>query len=405
MQNHPGTFRAFFATLAAAAFLALTLSSCAVTVALPGGGSTTAPITQPPNTGTGAGGSPTDSTPTTGGEQAPEDADKKDDSDTNGDGNGGKQEPTDKNPSEGADDNKKDPPPDPGAPKEPTPTKPGDGMVIDENCTAKWDEISNKLVLTSYTLPSNKSAVTFPTGKNYIIGAYSVRENNSQMITVTLPNDVIGIEKGAFQRAWIKEINIPSSITQIGDEAFYGAKLEELNFGWSHSDGNLGNSLFSNCDMLQKVTVSGTIKRIPSNAFSYCANLQTLKLPDGLESIGAESFASVGSWDTPNLNIVLPESITTIEEAAFANSSIKALYIPRSIQEIDVSAFGGTSIKEIYFEGTETEWEQWDSIVCSNLEILDYNEGVKIYCQKKPSDISASTPVTDFLAELLSIFL
>ena len=56
MRNHPGAFRGFFSTLAAATFLAMTLSSCAVTVALPGGGNTTTPIKPPTNIGTGASG-------------------------------------------------------------------------------------------------------------------------------------------------------------------------------------------------------------------------------------------------------------------------------------------------------------------------------------------------------------
>ena len=415
MRNHPGAFRGFFSTLAAATFLALTLSSCAVTVALPGGGSTTTPIKPPTNigTGTGAGASgggapeskPAPPEPTTGGGNDSE--------------NSGEQNPPTKKPSDGIDDTSKKPtegqPTNPEQPKDPSKSEtkpeekpalpqPGDGMVIDENCAAKWDNISNELVLTRYTLPINQPNVHFPTGGKYTIGPYAVKGNNNNLITITLPNDVMGIGKGAFQSAWIKEINIPNSIAKIDDEAFCGARLEKIDFQWNHPDSNLGSHLFSNCDILQSVTISGTIKRIPSGAFSYCANLQILSLPNGLETIGAESFAGVGSWDTPNLNIILPDSINTIEYAAFADSSLKVLYIPRNIQEIDESAFDGASIKEIYFEGTETEWKQWDSIVCSNLTILDNNEGVKMHFNKKPTDIPNSTPAVEFLTDLLSIF-
>lgn len=373
MRNHPGAFRGFFSTLAAASFLALTLSSCAVTVALPGGGSTTTPIKPPTNIGAGTGG---------------------------GASGGGITET-------------KPEPPEP-APEYPKPEEPKDDKPVEEPkeenkeepapapSPAKWS--TNGKVLTGYTLPSNQSNVCFPTGGKYTIGPYAVKGNNNNLITITLPNDVIGIGKGAFQSAWIKEINIPNSIAKIDDEAFCGARLEKIDFQWNHPDNNLGSRLFSNCDILQSVTISGTIKRIPSSAFSYCANLQMLNLPNGLETIGAESFAGVGSWDTPNLNIILPESINTIEYAAFADSSLKILYIPRNIQEIDESAFYGASIKEIYFEGTEEEWKQWDSIVCSNLTILDNNEGVKMHFNKKPTDISNSTPVVEFLTDLLSIF-
>ena len=381
MRNHPGAFRGFFSTLAAASFLALTLSSCAVTVALPGGGSTTTPIKPPTNigagTGTGASGGGTTETKPEPSEPTPEEPkpeETKDDKPV--------EEPKEENKEEPTEEPKEDPAPAPSP--------------------AKWS--ADGKVLTRYTLPSNQSNVCFPTGGKYTIGPYSVKGNNNNLITITLPNDVIGIGKGAFQSAWIKEINIPNSIAKIDDEAFCGTKLEKIDFQWNHSDNNLGSRLFSNCDMLQSVTISGTIKRVPSGAFSYCANLQMLSLPNGLETIGDESFAGVGSLDTPNLNIILPETINTIEYSAFADSSLKILYIPRNIQEIDESAFYGASIKEIYFEGTKEEWKQWDSIVCSNLTILDNNEGVKMHFNKKPTDIPNSTPAVEFLTDLLSIF-
>lgn len=381
MRNHPGAFRGFFSTLAAASFLALTLSSCAVTVALPGGGSTTTPIKPPTNLGTGTGGgasgggiTETKPEPSEPAPEEPKPEEPKDD------------KPTETPKEENKEESKEEPKEDPAPAASP----------------AKWS--ADGKVLTGYTLPSNQSNVCFPTGGKYTIGPYAVKGNSNNLITITLPNDVIGIGKGAFQSAWIKEINIPNSIAKIDDEAFCGARLERIDFQWNHPDNNLGSRLFSNCDILQSVTISGTIKRIPSSAFSYCANLQMLNLPNGLETIGDESFAGIGSWDTPNLNIILPESINTIEYAAFADSSLKVLYIPRNIQEIDESAFDGASIKEIYFEGTETEWKQWDSIVCSNLAILDNNEGVKMHFNKKPTDIPNSTPAVEFLTDLLSIF-
>lgn len=381
MRNHPGAFRGFFSTLAAATFLAMTLSSCAVTVALPGGGSTTTPIKPPTNIGTGtgtgaSGGGAPESKPAPP-EPTPEEPKP--------------EEPKDEKPTETPkEENKEKPKEEPKEDPAPAPSP------------AKWSP--NGKVLTGYTLPINQLNVHFPTGGKYTIGPYAVKGNNNNLITITLPNDVMGIGKGAFQSAWIKEINIPNSIAKIDDEAFCGARLEKIDFQWNHPDSNLGSHLFSNCDILQSVTISGTIKRIPSGAFSYCANLQILSLPNGLETIGDESFAGVGSWDTPNLNIILPETINTIEYSAFADSSLKILYIPRNIQEIDESAFYGASIKEIYFEGTETEWKQWDSIVCSNLTILDNNEGVKMHFNKKPTDIPNSTPAVEFLTDLLSIF-
>lgn len=382
MRNHPGAFRGFFSTLAAASFLAMTLSSCAVTVALPGGGSTTTPIKPPTNIGTGTG--------------------------TGASGGGAPEAPKPEPPETPSEDPKPEEPKDDKPvekPKEENKEKPKEEPKEDPApvlSPAKWS-VDGK-VLMGYTLPSNQSNVCFPTGGKYTIGPYAVKGNNNNLITITLPNDVIGIGKGAFQSAWIKEINIPNSIAKIDDEAFCGAKLEKIDFQWNHSDNNLGSRLFSNCDMLQSVTISGTIKRVPSGAFSYCANLQMLSLPNGLETIGDESFAGVGSWDAPNLNIILPDSINTIEYAAFTDSSLKILYIPRNIQEIDESAFDGASIKEIYFEGTEEEWKPWDSIVCSNLTILDNNEGVKMHFNKKPTDIPNSTPAVEFLTDLLSIF-
>lgn len=60
-----------------------------------------------------------------------------------------------------------------------------------------------------------------------------------------------------------------------------------------------------------------------------------LELPESLVIIGDSAFA----WGVPITNLVLPNSIKTVENSAFAGSSIKTLTMPNSIETIGTNAF------------------------------------------------------------------
>lgn len=202
MRNHPGAFRVFFSALAAAAFLAMTLSSCAVTVALPGGGSTTTPIKPPANIGTGTGtGASGGSTPETKPEPPePTPAEPK------------PEEPKDEKPAETPkEENKEEPKEEPKEDPAPAPSP------------AKWSP--NGKVLTGYALPNDfNGTLVLPTDREYSIFA-SAFQGENRIKQLVIPKNVLKIYGGAFQKCSnLTNVTIESPSTILGNGLFRECK-------------------------------------------------------------------------------------------------------------------------------------------------------------------------------------
>ena len=107
-------------------------------------------------------------------------------------------------------------------------------------------------------------------------------------------------------------------------------------------------------------------------------------VPDGIETIGAYAFKKWFDGWNKRITITLPETVTRIEENAFA--WICATYhFPSSLQQIGSGAFVDASFIKIHFNGTLKEWESinkngenWRSLVDS-YEIFCSDGDIKRY--------------------------
>lgn len=383
MQNHPGTFRAFFATFAVAAFLALTLSSCAVTVALPGGGSTTTtPIVQPPNTGTGtgtvtgAGGSPTEPSSSTGENQGSGGPDDGGDSGSNSgaigdsDNDQGTTTPGSSDSGAGTGEGATDPPA-----EEP---KLSDYMTVPDGYDADWNEDGSTLVLKTYDIPVGSDLIVeLPTGYNYKIGdsVFAGQGQAGRIAGIVIPDAVIGIGNYAFQGSWVRQVEIPKSVTQIGTSAFDGAKLKKVTLQGSYEKGTLGTKVFASCDELEEVVFEAPVESLPSGI-----------------------FALSGAYENTPLKIILPQGLKEIESQAFYYANVKSLFIPATVDKIDESAFDGACIETVYFGGDSKTWNE----ITENGTIYVSDD---VQYNQIPSSILSSESAVEFLEKLFSIFL
>ena len=82
-------------------------------------------------------------------------------------------------------------------------------------------------------------------------------------------------------------------------------------------------------------------------------------VPDGIETIGANAFKQWFHGWKKSITITLPETVTRIEENAFA--WISATYnFPSSLKYIGSGAFVDAAHITIHFNGTLKEWETID---------------------------------------------
>lgn len=153
---------------------------------------------------------------------------------------------------------------------------------------------------------------------------------------------------------------VPSSVTTLGELAFAGAY--DTNGNPLHSyltsiklpEGleSIGESAFSTRVQLQHLELPASVKEIGNGAFFY-TGLTQITIPEGIEKLASTLF-----YDCFSLReITLPQSLQVIEDFTFWNcSSLSSIHIPASVNEIGYSVFSGcTSLDSISIpEGIQT---------------------------------------------------
>ena len=90
--------------------------------------------------------------------------------------------------------------------------------------------------------------------------------------------------------------------------------------------------------MITKVVIPDSVTTIGEAAFAFCCFLETVILPDSITDIGGGAFMDCSSLS----NITIPSSVQTIGELAFtACKSLVNIHIPASVTSIGFGAFSG----------------------------------------------------------------
>ena len=90
---------------------------------------------------------------------------------------------------------------------------------------------------------------------------------------------------------------------------------------------------FENQDNLDKITIGKNVRVIESFAFSLCNTLNDIVFQDASKLDTIDEFAFFSS--TYLENIVLPQSLKTINCGAFSFTGIKSINIPKNVSSID----------------------------------------------------------------------
>ncbi len=208
---------------------------------------------------------------------------------------------------------------------------------------------------------------------------------------ITVPTGVTMIAAGVFQdNRSLTGITFPSTVTSMGTGVFAGCEeLQKVNLGNVTS---IPADTFRDCVSLSNPSmIPATVKSIEANAFNGCNGLNTINLPNGITNIditafdnckNLRSFTLQGSSGTYTVydgclykqrgtvlykvptakssitfssnvstigtnsfsgnyeieTVVLPETVTTIEQNAFADSGVKVITIPASVTMIGAQA-------------------------------------------------------------------
>lgn len=232
----------------------------------------------------------------------------------------------------------------------------------------------------SFTITSDQTDL-----KAVEISAYS---ESSLIGDVTIPSWINGykvtsIAKGAFRSCTqIKSITIPYTVKNIYSYAFIGCgQLRKIIYTGSlddwcsiYVDGDLfpvyeqfpdcpGYDLVINGTVVTEVEIPLT-SGVRGLLFRGCTSIETVKIPEGIESIPSYAFSYC-----PNL---------------------KTIYLPVSLKKCDSNAFGEfstqTNLENVYYAGKIADWcnisfpitgsrlnplENAEHFYCNNEEIID----------------------------------
>lgn len=135
------------------------------------------------------------------------------------------------------------------------------------------------------------------------------------------------INQEAFLNSSIKSMIIPRGIQEIGNEAISCATEITICLNI-----DINNDNFNRCEKL--ILLEGTTE-IPADFMSYCSNLRSVTIPEGVITIYARAFRDCKYLT----DIQLPESLIEIKQESFANTGIEELVIPKNVKKIGPGAF------------------------------------------------------------------
>ena len=184
----------------------------------------------------------------------------------------------------------------------------------------------------------NITSSTNKTVKVTYRGDYCNSYDNEYTGSVVIPESVTynestysvtSIGKLAFYSCFgLTSITIPNSVTSIGERAFYSCSgltavhISDLaawcNIDFANSDANPlynAKNLYINGDLVTNLVIPNSVTSIGDAAFANCINLKSITIHDGVKTIGESAFSGCSKVET----IYIGNSIESIKDYAFAN--------------------------------------------------------------------------------------
>lgn len=194
---------------------------------------------------------------------------------------------------------------------------------------------------------------------------FEYTENSENAVTITkyigkstkvvFPETIDGKAVTQIDTAWDQEesaaitsVKIPDTVTLIADGAFGGcSSLETVVL--SENLIEIADGAFEGCSALASITLPPTLTRLGYRAFAECTSLKHVTVPKTVTDWGGETFVFSGLE-----TFILEDGIETVGECAFAETNISEVVLPQSVQTVEWQAFAG----------------------CDNLASVTLNEGL-----------------------------
>ena len=213
----------------------------------------------------------------------------------------------------------------------------------------------------------------------------------TELKKVVLPSTLTSVGAGAFKDcSKLSTCLFPDSIEEIGENAFYNTALTSLTLPGC----TLDKGAFSCCGLLKSITIKEGTENIPSDCFSHCSALESVRLPDSVKQIEASNWDHGAFYNCPELKsvsigidieyihseafrtggsaleVTFREGAAAIPEHGFDNAPLTALVLPESLTEISVSAISScSSLQQIIIVSKDCEIADSEKTIPSGARI------------------------------------
>lgn len=173
----------------------------------------------------------------------------------------------------------------------------------------KYDAFYGCSALTHITIPESVTSI-----KSYAFAG-------TGLTSIVIPNSITSIEGVFTSCKSLTDITIPESVTKIDEFTFHGcSNIEKIEV----SNNNPVYSSKGNCLIKTKekelvrgcrnsvIPTDGSVTKIGECAYSYCAGLTSVTIPNGVISIGESAFSNCMDLNS----ITIPKSVTHIAEGS-----------------------------------------------------------------------------------------
>jgi len=106
-----------------------------------------------------------------------------------------------------------------------------------------------------------------------------------------IPEGIREIAPNAFATSSVRSIECPASREVIGQCAFfYATELKSVTFAPNSKLKTIGEQAFSDCTNLETIELPNSVDSIGVNAFVLCENLKKITIPTGLRKLSRSTF-------------------------------------------------------------------------------------------------------------------